>query len=72
MNISSQKDRNAELERELYELKQQRIGDGEPDREEVRSGDRLKIHELELERASIKQELSVSSLFIGIQNNCQQ
>ena len=62
MNLSSQKDRVAELERELQDLKQP--GTGEPERTEVRSGDRLRVHELEIERASLKQELSVRLLLV--------
>lgn len=62
VNLSGQKDRVAELEQEIQELKQQHSESGEPEREEVRAGDRLRVHELELERASLKQELSVSVL----------
>ena len=62
MNLSGQKDRAAELERKLQELKSQKPGDEEPNKEEVRAGDRLRVHELELERTSLKQELSVSAI----------
>ena len=60
MNLSGQKDRVAELERELQDLRQQQgTSEGEPERSEVRTGDRLRVHELEIERASLKQELTV-------------
>ena len=60
MNLSGQKDRVAELERELQELRQQQgTIEGETERSEVRTGDRLRVHELEIERASLKQELTV-------------
>ena len=64
MNLSGQKDRAAELERKLQDLMSQKPGDEELDKEEVRAGDRLRVHELELERTSLKQELSVSAIVI--------
>ena len=59
VNLSAQKDRVAELERELRDLRQQGTIEGAPEGTEVKSKDQLRVQELEMERASLKQELSV-------------
>ena len=58
VNLGSQKNIDAESARELQLLKQQRSEDLEPDIEEMKAGDKLRVQELEIDRASMKPKVS--------------
>ena len=59
VNLSAEKDRVAVLEQDLRDLRQQGTSEGAPEGIKVKSGDQLRVQELEMERASLKRELSV-------------
>jgi len=68
VNLSSQRDRCAELEEECARLRAQssrldgKPPDGEPDAMHLASAHQIKIRELEKERAQLKNELQVSAI----------
>ena len=66
VNLGSQKDIDAESARELQPLKQQRSEDLEPDIEEMKAGDKLRVQELEIDRASMKPEFSNTNCVIKV------